>query len=643
MTLILNDPLVALQKSMFSALSGDVTLQALAHNAAGVEVFDRVSNANFPYIVIGEDNELPDDLDCGTLSEIDATVRVYSREVGKLEAKAIAGRVRWLLDRAHGFSVPGFDLVTGVCERINIHTHTDGLTTQAELNFTYRAFALDPNLGASGAGNFARLVGAGQGRLIIEGVAASSFAALSGSGLALVGSSLNGVGSAAFARMGGSGAASLVLGAIGSGTFSRLGASGQATIGDGVIGIGSAAFARVATSGVGGLIVDATGSSVFARIGASGQATIGSGIVGIGAAAFGGLTGNGFGGLIIDGVGASAFAPLGGAAVGGLAIEAVGSAGFSRLSGTGQANIQTGLVGIGSASLARLTGSAIAALNIEGQAAGTFNRLVGSGAGALAIQGQAAASFVRLIGTGVGALGVAVDPNLLNHWEPYADGSDASSTFPNYVSGGDVLKSYLDTGVESPNWDGIGPGNKFAAAGIDPGALPEFSVEFWWFEDIYDSYDGMVGVSDGSLSSDGEMNIIRAADTGNAMRTQVRYNGGANTRTATFGNGTDAATGVWRHFAIVLDGGGHHMYDHGVLAQEFTSSTYQGGRADAPGTISAYTMVGFANAASIPGAGGIGGGSGFRGKIAGLKMWDKALTLSEISATVSAGPTLPGA
>ena len=135
MTKTLTDPLVALQKAQHAILSGDATLQAISSN--GVKIFDRVSNNSFPYGVIGEDHENPDDMECETWTEVLSTVRFYSRAVGKLEVKALAGRAHYLLDAEHGFSLQGFRLLAGHCTGIKINTHEDGLTNQAELNFRY--------------------------------------------------------------------------------------------------------------------------------------------------------------------------------------------------------------------------------------------------------------------------------------------------------------------------------------------------------------------------------------------------------------------------------------------------------------------------------------------------------------------------
>ena len=135
MTPDLVDPLEALQRAQVAALEGDTTLQGLHQD--GVLIFDRVSSDSFPYIVVGEDREVPEDTDCQTMSEIFSTVRVYSRAFGKVEAKRIAGRTRFVLDAVNGFTIEGFRMIAAQCTDLKINSHTDGQTTQAELTFRY--------------------------------------------------------------------------------------------------------------------------------------------------------------------------------------------------------------------------------------------------------------------------------------------------------------------------------------------------------------------------------------------------------------------------------------------------------------------------------------------------------------------------
>ena len=135
MTPDLVDPLEALQRAQVAALESDTTLQGL--HSSGVQIFDRVSSDSFPYIVVGEDREVPNDSECQTMSEVFSTVRIYSRAFGKVEAKRIAGRTRFVLDAVNGFAIEGFRIIAAHCTDVKIHSHTDGQTTQAELTFRY--------------------------------------------------------------------------------------------------------------------------------------------------------------------------------------------------------------------------------------------------------------------------------------------------------------------------------------------------------------------------------------------------------------------------------------------------------------------------------------------------------------------------
>lgn len=133
------DPLVALQRAMYTRLSADTILSAL-----GVKIFDRVSQAHYPRIVIGEDRESPNDTECQSVADVYSTVRVYSDAVGKIEAKNVSARVRFLLTRASGFTVEGFQLSVGHCTNLDIEPHEDELITQAIIDFKYRLSAVQP-------------------------------------------------------------------------------------------------------------------------------------------------------------------------------------------------------------------------------------------------------------------------------------------------------------------------------------------------------------------------------------------------------------------------------------------------------------------------------------------------------------------
>lgn len=136
--IVAQSPLLPLQGAMYARLTADAALTAL-----GVKVFDRVNEDHFPRIVIGEDREMPDDTACYSVSDVYSTVRVYTQTPGSVASKNISERVRFLLTQASGFTVPGFEMSVGHCERVIVRQHDDGLRTQAIIEFEYRLSAAD--------------------------------------------------------------------------------------------------------------------------------------------------------------------------------------------------------------------------------------------------------------------------------------------------------------------------------------------------------------------------------------------------------------------------------------------------------------------------------------------------------------------
>ena len=139
MSMIETDPCHALQSAMYATLTADAGLQAIPASGV-VKIFDRVSSEIFPFIRIGEDRAVPNDSECGSSTDVYSTVRVYSRAIGKIEAKKIAARVRFLLTKesTSGFAVTGYRMPIGFCEGYSLEEHEDGLTTQAIIEFRYK-------------------------------------------------------------------------------------------------------------------------------------------------------------------------------------------------------------------------------------------------------------------------------------------------------------------------------------------------------------------------------------------------------------------------------------------------------------------------------------------------------------------------
>ena len=125
------DPALALQKAVRDALRNSAPLTALI----GTRVYDRVPQGTaFPFVQIGEDFLLGDDT-YGDFTEATVTVHVYSRAVGKVEAKTIAGVIRDVL--AVQLRVAGFQTVEWRFLSTRSIPDRDGLTEHLVMEFEY--------------------------------------------------------------------------------------------------------------------------------------------------------------------------------------------------------------------------------------------------------------------------------------------------------------------------------------------------------------------------------------------------------------------------------------------------------------------------------------------------------------------------
>lgn len=166
------DPSLALQKAMVARLKADAKLAALD---IGGRVYDAVPpKVTFPFIQVGEDLVNVYDGECTSDTEILSTVRVFSRNLGRVEAKQIAERIRFILTWDSGFEVDDFLMVLGHCEGYQIERHADGLTHQAIIEFRYRLLPLGRR--ASGGSILPALMAAAAGKLKISASASSVIA-----------------------------------------------------------------------------------------------------------------------------------------------------------------------------------------------------------------------------------------------------------------------------------------------------------------------------------------------------------------------------------------------------------------------------------------------------------------------------------
>lgn len=138
----MKDPSLPVQAAVYAALTGSA---ALATAFGGPpRVFDRVPvdaagrvTAAFPYVAIGEDQVTSEADACHDASSIFVTVHVWSRAVGKVEAKTIMAAAIDALDTP--LAPTGFKVVTQMVESGPQHfTDADGLTSHSVVTLRYR-------------------------------------------------------------------------------------------------------------------------------------------------------------------------------------------------------------------------------------------------------------------------------------------------------------------------------------------------------------------------------------------------------------------------------------------------------------------------------------------------------------------------
>lgn len=126
-----NEVSLMLQAAVIAAMKNESTLTALI----GERVYDDVPpKPTFPYVNWDDDGTNDDSADCVTGSEIFFSLHIWSRSVGKPEAKRIAGVIRRLLDE-NELSVTDYHLVT-LNHRITRWVRDpDGLTKHGIVTF----------------------------------------------------------------------------------------------------------------------------------------------------------------------------------------------------------------------------------------------------------------------------------------------------------------------------------------------------------------------------------------------------------------------------------------------------------------------------------------------------------------------------
>lgn len=123
------DPSLALQGALNVRLRGQVA-------AVGDRVFDRApADVVFPYIELGEFQTLDDGAQCHDGQEVFITLHVWSRAIGQVECKTIAGAVRGAVHEADLDLGPGWQFLEIAHQDTRYLKDPDGLTSHAVLTF----------------------------------------------------------------------------------------------------------------------------------------------------------------------------------------------------------------------------------------------------------------------------------------------------------------------------------------------------------------------------------------------------------------------------------------------------------------------------------------------------------------------------
>jgi hypothetical protein len=136
----MSDPSVEIQNAVEAALRASAAVKS-AMGLATVRLYTLSApvNAPFPHLIIGEDQIVGDDSDCGQASDVAVTIHVYSRTdtpaATRLQAKAIAAAVRQVLTAE--LTVTGHRVIDWQFETTRHLKDPDGLTAHSVVTLEY--------------------------------------------------------------------------------------------------------------------------------------------------------------------------------------------------------------------------------------------------------------------------------------------------------------------------------------------------------------------------------------------------------------------------------------------------------------------------------------------------------------------------
>lgn len=136
----MTDPSLAVQTAIETALRASGAVQG-AFAPSNVRIYDMAPpiDAPFPHILIGDDDIIGDDTECGSSSEVAVTVHVYAREAtpsqSRAKVKLIAGAVRTALTRQ--LTLEGHVCDDWIYDDTQHMTDPDRLTAHSVVRLTY--------------------------------------------------------------------------------------------------------------------------------------------------------------------------------------------------------------------------------------------------------------------------------------------------------------------------------------------------------------------------------------------------------------------------------------------------------------------------------------------------------------------------
>lgn len=131
----MNGPDLELQGAIVTKLKADTALRALIGNP--VRLYQDVpANPQFPYVIVGEGQNVPDLAECIDGSEIFNTIHVFSRAGGYAEAKRIVATLDAALHDAD-LTLTDHRCITIQRDGAQFFSESDGATAHGVV--TYRA------------------------------------------------------------------------------------------------------------------------------------------------------------------------------------------------------------------------------------------------------------------------------------------------------------------------------------------------------------------------------------------------------------------------------------------------------------------------------------------------------------------------